>query len=132
PKGFFPIQDTGVIIGISQAPEDVSFTAMAVRQQALARVILKDPDVASLSSFIGVDGVNMTPNSGRIQINLKPQDERADALAIIRRLQTSLAKGAGSTLSIQRTQDLTVEDRVSRTQNQYAIQAADPRELSEW
>ena len=81
PKGFFPVQDTGVILGISEAPEAISFTAMAARQQALARVILKDPDVVSLSSFIGVDGVNMTPNSGRIQINLKPRDERSgDAL----------------------------------------------------
>jgi len=132
PKGFFPVQDTGVILGISEAPEEISFTAMAERQQALAREILKDRDVASLSSFIGVDGVNMTPNSGRIQINLKPLEERADAMAIIRRLQTSLAKVDGITLYLQPIQDLTVEDRVSRTQYQYAIQAADPRELSEW
>ena len=128
PKGFFPVQDTGVILGISEAPEEVSFTAMAERQQALAREILKDRDVASLSSFIGVDGVNMTPNSGRIQINLKPQEERADALTIIRRLQTALARVDGIRLYMQPVQDLTVEDRVSRTQYQYAIQAADQRD----
>src|SRR5262249_23769904 len=93
PKGFFPIQDTGVILGLSEAPASVSFEAMAERQQALAGVILKDPDVESLSSFIGVDGTNMTPNGGRIQINLKPRDERAaDAVAIIRRLQPELEK----------------------------------------
>jgi multidrug efflux pump len=133
PKGFFPVQDTGVILGISEAPEEISFTALAERQQALGREILKDPDVVSLSSFIGVDGVNMTPNSGRIQINLKPRDERkADATAIIRRLQGSVAKIDGITLYMQPIQDLTVEDRVSRTQYQYAIQAADPRELADW
>ena len=133
PKGFFPVQDTGVILGISEAPEAISFTAMAERQQALARVILKDPDVVSLSSFIGVDGVNMTPNSGRIQINLKPRDARkADASAIIRRLQPPLEKVEGITLYMQPVQDLTVEDRVSRTQYQYSMQSADGRELSEW
>jgi multidrug efflux pump len=133
PKGFFPVQDTGVILGISEAPEAVSFTAMSERQQALARVILKDHDVASLSSFIGVDGTNMTPNSGRIQINLKPRDERAaDASAIIRRLQAALDKVDGITLYMQPVQDLTVEDRVSRTQYQYSMQDADGRELSEW
>jgi multidrug efflux pump len=133
PKGFFPTQDTGVIIGISQAPEDVSFTAMAERQRALARVILKDKDVASLSSFIGVDGVNMTPNSGRIQINLKPRDERAaDAVQVIQRLQPALEPVEGITLYMQPVQDLTVEDRVSRTQYQYTLEDADARELSEW
>jgi multidrug efflux pump len=133
PKGFFPVQDTGVILGISEAPEAVSFTAMSQRQQALAKVILQDPDVVSLSSFIGVDGVNMTPNSGRIHINLKPRDERADdAPAIIRRLQTALEKVDGIRLFMQPVQDLTVEDRVSRTQYQYAMQDADASELSEW
>jgi multidrug efflux pump len=133
PKGFFPVQDTGVILGISEAPESISFTAMAERQQALAREILKDKDVASLSSFIGVDGVNMTPNNGRIQINLKPRDERAeDASQIIRRLQASLEKVEGITLYMQPVQDLTVEDRVSRTQYQYSLQDADPVELAEW
>ncbi|HEY2996910.1 MAG TPA: multidrug efflux RND transporter permease subunit [Methylomirabilota bacterium] len=132
PKGFFPIQDTGVILGISEAPPTVSFEAMAERQQALARVILKDRDVASLSSFIGVDGINMTPNSGRIQINLKPRDERAaDASDIIRRLQPQLEVVDGITLYMQPVQDLTVEDRVSRTQYQYSLEDADARELAE-
>jgi multidrug efflux pump len=133
PKGFFPVQDTGVILGISEAPEAISFPAMVDRQRALARVILNDPDVVALSSFIGVDGVNMTPNSGRIQITLKPRNERrADAAAIIRRLQAALASVEGITLYMQPVQDLTVEDRVSRTQYQYAIQAPDARELAEW
>jgi multidrug efflux pump len=133
PKGFFPIQDTGVILGISEAPPTVSFTAMAERQQALARLILEDPDVASLSSFIGVDGTNMTPNSGRIQINLRPREERhADASAIIRRLQPRLEAVEGVTLYMQPVQDLTVEDRVSRTQYQYSLEDADARELAEW
>jgi len=133
PKGFFPVQDTGVILGISEAPESTSFSGMAERQQALAAVILKDPDVVSLSSFIGVDGTNMTPNSGRIQINLKPRDEReADASAIIRRLQSALQDVTGITLYMQPVQDLTVENRVSRTQYQYSIEDADARELAEW
>src|SRR2546425_3839021 len=117
PKGFFPLQDTGVILGISQAPEVVSFPTMADRQQALARIILKDPDVASLSSFIGVDGTNMTPNSGRLQINLKPREERrADASQIIRRLQPALAAGDGLTPYMQPAQELTAEGRGGRTQ----------------
>jgi multidrug efflux pump len=133
PKGFFPIQDTGVILGISEAPPTVSFTAMAARQQALAGLILGDPDVASLSSFIGVDGTNMTPNSGRIQINLRPRETRsADASAIIRRLQPRLEAVEGITLYMQPVQDLTVEDRVSRTQYQYSLEDADARELAEW
>jgi len=131
PKGFFPVQDTGVILGVSDAPQSVSFAAMAQHQQALARVILQDPDVASLSSFIGVDGTNLTPNSGRIQINLKPRDQRkATASEIIRRLQPELAQVEGITLFMQPVQDLTVEDRVSRTQFQYTIEDADPRELA--
>ncbi|MBA3916268.1 MAG: efflux RND transporter permease subunit, partial [Acidobacteriales bacterium] len=133
PKGFFPVQDTGVILGVSEAQQTVSFTAMAQRQQALAKIILKDSDVASLSSFIGVDGINTTPNSGRIQINLKSRDERsASASDIIRRLQPELAKVQGITLYMQPVQDLTVEDRVSRTQYQYSIEDADSRELNEW
>ena len=133
PKGFFPIQDTGVILGISQAAQTVSFSAMADRQQALGRVILQDPDVASLSSFIGVDGTNMTPNGGRIQINLRPRDERAaDAAEIIRRLQPRLETVEGITLYMQPVQDLTVENRVSRTQYQYSLEDADARELAEW
>ena len=133
PKGFFPVQDTGVILGVSEAPESISFTAMAERQQALARIILKDPDVASLSSFIGIDGTNMTLNSGRIQINLRPRDERhADAMEIIHRLQPALHAVEGITLYMQPVQDLTVENRVSRTQYQYTLEDADARELSEW
>jgi multidrug efflux pump len=133
PKGFFPVQDTGVILGISEAPQSVSFASMADRQQALARVILRDPAVQSLSSFIGIDGTNTTMNSGRIQINLKPLEERkANATEIIRRLQPELAKVEGTTLFLQPVQDLTVEDRVSRTQFQYSLEDPDPRELSVW
>ena len=133
PKGFFPVQDTGVILGISEAPENVSFDAMTKRQRALAKVILKDPDVESLSSFIGVDGTNTTPNSGRIQINLKSRDERdTTASDVIRRLQPELAKIEGITLYMQPVQDLTVEDRVSRTQYQYSMEDADAQELAVW
>ncbi len=133
PKGFFPVQDTGVILGISDAAQDISFSAMARRQQALADVILKDPDVVSLSSFIGVDGTNMTPNSGRIQINLKPRDERSDSASeVIRQLEPKLAKVQGITLYMQPVQDLSIEDRVSRTQYQYSIEDADPQELAQW
>ncbi|MFZ1615631.1 MAG: MdtB/MuxB family multidrug efflux RND transporter permease subunit [Holophaga sp.] len=133
PKGFFPVQDTGVILGISEAPQSVSFTAMAERQQELAHVILQDPAVASLSSFIGVDGTNTTLNSGRIQINLKPLEERGlSASEIIRRLQPQVAKVPGTRLYLQPVQDLTVEDRVSRTQYQYSMEDADPKELGEW
>jgi len=133
PKGFFPVQDTGVILGVSQAPPDVSFDAMSKRQQELAKIILQDKDVESLSSFIGVDGTNLTLNSGRIQINLKPRDQRADdASTIIRRLSASLANVDGITLYMQPVQDLTVEDRVSRTQFQYSIEDADAQELAQW
>jgi multidrug efflux pump len=133
PKGFFPVQDTGVILGVSEAPQSVSFYSMSNLQQKLARVILNDPDVASLSSFIGIDGTNTTQNSGRIQINLKPHDERtADATGIIRRLQPELAKVEGITLYMQPVQDLTVEDRVSRTQFQYSLEDADAAELNDW
>ena len=133
PKGFFPVQDTGVILGVSEAPQTVSFAAMAARQQELAKVILQDPAVQSLSSFIGVDGINTTLNSGRIQINLKPLDERkVSAGDIIRRLQPQLAEVEGITLFLQPVQDLTVEDRVSRTQYQYSIECPDPNELHLW
>jgi multidrug efflux pump len=133
PKGFFPIQDTGVILGVSEAPESTSFQAMAGRQRALVTVILQDPDVVSLSSFIGVDGTNMTPNSGRIQINLKPRDVRtATASEIIRRLQDKLSSVSGIQLYMQAVQDLSVEDRVSRTQFQYTLEAADRNELATW
>ncbi|HEY5027479.1 MAG TPA: efflux RND transporter permease subunit, partial [Candidatus Angelobacter sp.] len=133
PKGFFPVQDTGVILGISEGPENVSFTSMAERQQKLAQVILKDADVASLSSFIGIDGTNTTQNSGRIQINLKPHEDRSDTASdIIQRLQPELAKVEGITLYMQPVQDLTVEDRVSRTQYQYSLEDADATELNDW
>jgi multidrug efflux pump len=133
PKGFFPVQDTGVILGISEAPQNVSFAAMSDLQQKLARVILQDPDVESLSSFIGIDGTNTTQNSGRIQINLKPHEQRtADATQIIRRLQPELAQVEDITLYMQPVQDLTVEDRVSRTQFQYSLEAADANELNDW
>src|SRR5437660_983781 len=106
---------------------------MTQRQQALAKVILQDKDVESLSSFIGVDGTNPTPNSGRIQINLKPRDQRSDdASTIIRRLQPELAQVDGITLYMQPVQDLTVEDRVSRTQFQYSVEDADAQELAQW
>jgi multidrug efflux pump len=133
PKGFFPVQDTGVILGISDAGQSISFTDMSQRQQSLAAVILKDPDVVSLSSFIGVDGTNMTPNSGRIQINLKPRESRAaSASDIIRRLEPKLAQVEGIRLFMQPIQDLSLQDRVSRTQYQYSVEDADPKELAEW
>ena len=134
PKGFFPVQDTGVILGVSEAPDSISFDALAQRQQELAKIILNDKeDVESLSSFIGVDGTNTTPNVGRIQINLKSLDERKDdASTVIRKLQPQLAKVDGITLYMQPVQDLTVEDRVSRTQFQYSVEDADAQELAEW
>jgi len=133
PKGFFPVQDTGVIQGISEAQQSVSFTAMAERQQALAKVVLRDPAVESLSSFIGVDGTNVTLNSGRMLINLKPLSVRKiHASDIIRRLQPELAKIPGITLYMQPVQDLTIEDRISRTQYQYTLEAADGALLDEW
>ncbi len=133
PKGFFPVQDTGVILGVSEGPQDVSFRAMAQRQRDLAAVILKDPAVESLSSFIGVDGINTTLNSGRIQINLKPLDQRKiSASDVIRRLQPEVAKVDGMSLFLQPVQDLTVEDRVSRTQFQYSLEDVDAKELAYW
>jgi len=133
PKGFFPIQDTGLIQGISEAPQSISFPAMATRQQALASVILKDPAVDSLSSFIGVDGTNTTLNSGRVLINLKPIDERhINASDVIRRLQKSLQGVKGITLYMQPVQDLTVDDTVSRTQYQYTLEDPDGDELNTW
>jgi multidrug efflux pump len=133
PKGFFPVQDTGVIMGVSEAAENTSFTAMAEKQQALAKVILKNGNVDNLASFIGVDGTNVTPNSGRIQINLKPRDQRKEtASEIIRDLQPELAKVEGITLYMQPVQDLTVESRVSRTQYQYSMEDADATELATW
>ncbi len=133
PKGFFPVQDTGLIQGISQAPQSISFPAMAERQQALARAVLEDPAVESVSSFIGVDGVNTTLNSGRMLINLKPLGERrASAGEVMRRLETRLAQVDGITLYMQPVQDLTIEDRVSRTQYQFTVEDANYDELSRW
>jgi len=133
PKGFFPVQDTGIIQGISEAGQSISFPAMAEKQQQLTHVILQDPAVESLSSFIGVDGTNTTLNSGRIQINLKPlEDRKINASDVIRRLQPNLEKIDGITLYMQPVQDLTVEDRVSRTQYQYTLEDPDPRELNLW
>ncbi|MBI3513500.1 MAG: MdtB/MuxB family multidrug efflux RND transporter permease subunit [Proteobacteria bacterium] len=133
PKGFFPVQDTGLILGISEAPQSVSYTAMATRQRALAEIILKDPDVESLSSFIGVDGTNMTLNSGRFLINLTPRDQRvASATDVIRRLQHAIADAPGIALYMQPVQDLTIDTTVSRTQYQFVIEHANPDELSAW
>jgi multidrug efflux pump len=132
-KGFFPIQDTGAIQGITEAPQTISFAAMAERQQALARIILQDPAVESLSSFIGVDGTNATLNSGRMLINLKPLSKRsARAEEVIRNLQTRVAEVEGITLYMQPVQDLTIEDRVSRTQYQFTVEDTSPDELAVW
>jgi len=133
PKGFFPVQDTGIILGISEAPQWISFSAMAEKQQALAKVILQDPAVKNLSTFIGVDGTNPTLNSGRVLINLKPlEDRKLSASEVIRRLQPEIAKLQGITLFMQPVQDLTVEDRVSRTQYQYSLEDPDANELNAW
>ncbi|HUP04999.1 MAG TPA: efflux RND transporter permease subunit, partial [Bryobacteraceae bacterium] len=134
PKGFFPVQDTGVVLGISQAPETVSFSAMAKRQQDLVKVIRQDPAVENLTSFIGADGVNTTMNSGRIQITLKPLDQRGGVSAsdVIRRLEPKVAQVPGIALYLQPVQDLTVEDRISRTQYQYALDAPDQALLDLW
>jgi len=133
PKGFFPVQDTGVIQGISEAPQSISFRAMSERQQALARVILADPAVDSLSSYIGVDGDNVTLNSGRLLINLKPHGERdLTASQIIDRLRPELAKVPGIELYLQPVQDLSIEDRISRTQFQFSLETPDGELLQEW
>jgi len=132
PKGFFPVQDTGVILGVSEAPPSVSFAEMSRMQQRLAEAIQKDPAVESLSSFIGVDGINTIMNSGRIQINLKPLAQRAGVADVIRRLQDRLRGVEGIVLYLQPVQDLSVEDRVSRTQFQYTLEDADAKELSVW
>ncbi|HYQ37778.1 MAG TPA: efflux RND transporter permease subunit, partial [Pseudomonas sp.] len=133
PKGFFPVQDTGAIQGISQAPQDISFRAMSERQQRLAETILRDPAVQSLSSYIGVDGDNATLNSGRLQINLKPHGARdASAAQVIERLKPELAKVAGIELFLQPVQDLTIEDRISRTQFQFSLESPDATLLETW
>ena len=133
PKGFFPVQDTGVILGISEAPQTVSFASMAQRQQKLVDLLLQDPAVDNISSFIGVDGTNTTLNSGRIQINLKPLADRGiSASEVIQRLQPKLTGVEGIQLFLQPLQDLTVEDRVSRTQFQYSLEDPDPVELAKY
>ena len=133
PKGFFPVQDTGVIQGISEAAQNISFPAMSEKQQELAHIILQDPAVENLSSFIGVDGINSTLNSGRFLISLKPLAERKiSATEVMQRLQPLLAKIEGITLYMQPVQDLTVEDRVSRTQYQYTLEDANADELNLW
>jgi multidrug efflux pump len=134
PKGFFPVQDTGSILGISQAPETISFSAMSQRQQELVQAIRQDPAVENLTSFIGADGVNTTMNSGRIQITLKPLEERSDvsAVDVIRRLESKVQQVAGIELFMQPVQDLTVEDRISRTQYQYSLDAPDKALLDLW
>ncbi|MDT4290304.1 MdtB/MuxB family multidrug efflux RND transporter permease subunit [Methylomonas sp. MO1] len=132
PKGLFPIQDTGLIQGISEAPPSISFAAMAERQQAMAKQILADPAVASLSSFIGVDGSNSTLNSGRFLINLKPQAQRDSATAVIERLRPRLAEVPGISVYLQPVQDMTLENKVSRTQFQFTLQTVDLAELNRW
>ncbi|WP_242208005.1 MULTISPECIES: MdtB/MuxB family multidrug efflux RND transporter permease subunit [unclassified Pseudomonas] len=133
PKGFFPVQDTGVIQGISEAPQSISFAAMGERQQELAKIILEDPAVQSLSSYIGVDGDNATLNSGRLLINLKPHGDRdLTATEVIARLQPQLDKLVGIRLFMQPVQDLTIEDRVSRTQYQFSMSSPDSELLSQW
>jgi multidrug efflux pump len=133
PKGFFPVQDTGQILGISQAPQDISFGAMGQRQEELVKVILQDPAIDKVASFIGVDGTNTTPNTGRIQITLKPLEERdASASEIIRRLQPKLNQVSGIQLYMQPVQDLTVSNRISATQYQFSLQAPDSTELNAW
>jgi multidrug efflux pump len=133
PKGFFPVQDTGLIQAVTEAPQSVSFDAMSKRQQALAEVLLKDPDVAGLASFIGVDGTNPTLNSGRMLINLKPRGERSlSATQIIRRLQREAASVVGISLYMQPVQDLTIDSTVSRTQYQFVLESAKVDEFDVW
>jgi multidrug efflux pump len=133
PKGFFPVQDTGVIQGISQAAQTIGSKAMAAKQQELAKIVLDDPAVESLSSFIGADGTNTTTNSGRMSINLKPLDQRKmSASDVIRRLKTKLDQVQGIELFMQPVQNITVDDRVSRTQYQYTLEDPDANELNDW
>ena len=132
PKGFFPDQDTGIIQGISEAPQSISFTEMSRRQKALAELVLKDPSVASLSSFVGIDGTNTSLNSGRILINLKPAEERKNISKIITRLQNKLEAISGITLYMQPVQDLTINDRVSFTQYQFSLNAPDQKDVEKW
>ena len=133
PKGFFPVQDTDLIQGMSRTEQTISYAAMAEHQQALATAILQDPDVVSLSSFIGVDGTNATLNSGRFLINLKPRDERRlDASSIIRRLQAETAAVPGVSLHLQPVENLTIDTNVSATQYQFVLENPDPQQLDTW
>ncbi|MEN4889436.1 MdtB/MuxB family multidrug efflux RND transporter permease subunit [Erwinia billingiae] len=133
PKGFFPVQDNGIIQGTLQAPQSVSYANMAQRQQQVASIIMKDPAVQSLTSFVGVDGTNPALNSGRLQINLKPLDQRDDRIpVVIDRLQTEIAKLPGVNLYLQPVQDLTIDTTVSRTQYQFTLQAGSLESLSLW
>ncbi|MBD8163495.1 MdtB/MuxB family multidrug efflux RND transporter permease subunit [Erwinia persicina] len=133
PKGFFPVQDNGIIQGTLQAPQSVSYSNMAQRQQEVASIIMKDPAVQSLTSFVGVDGTNAALNSGRLQINLKPLDERADRIpAVIARLQAQIDNLPGITLWLQPVQDLTIDTQASRTQYQFTLQAGSLESLSLW
>ena len=132
PKGFFPLQDTGVLQGVTEAPQSVSFAAMAERQNRMARALLEDSAIESLSSFIGVDGTNATLNSGRMLINLKPHAAREDIAGVIERLQSRAAAVEGIALYLQPVQDLSIEDRVSRTQYQFTLETASATELSQW
>jgi len=133
PKGFFPVQDTGLVQAVTEVPQSVSFQAMSERQRALAEAILADPDVESLSSFVGVDGSNATLNSGRMLINLKPRSQRTDtATEVIRRLQRETADVRGITLFMQPAQDLTVDSTVSRTQYQFVLQSVRPDDFDVW
>ncbi|CCK15119.1 Multidrug transporter MdtB [Cronobacter universalis NCTC 9529] len=133
PKGFFPVQDNGIIQGTLQAPQSVSFASMAERQRAVADIILKDPAVESLTSFVGVDGTNPSLNSARLQINLKPLDDRDDRVqTVIARLQQAASRVPGATLYLQPIQDLTIDTQVSRTQYQFTLQANSLEALSTW
>ncbi|HZP60275.1 MAG TPA: efflux RND transporter permease subunit, partial [Opitutaceae bacterium] len=133
PKGFFPVQDTGLVQVITEAPQSVSYQAMTGFQSQVAAALLKDPAVESLSSFVGVDGTNATLNNGRMLVNLKPKDQRRGTITdIIRRLESATAQIPGVTAYMQPVQDLTIEDRVSRTQYQFVLESADPDALAQW
>ncbi len=133
PKGFFPVQDTGLIQAITEAPQSVSFADMSRRQAALAREILKDPDVVSVSSFIGVDGSNITLNSGRMLINLKPVADRHESASdVIRRIQKNTQAVVGISLYMQPVQDLSIDDTVSRTQYQFVLEDPNPKNFNTW
>jgi multidrug efflux pump len=133
PKGFFPIQDNGLIQAVTEAPQSISFAAMSERQRALADAILNDPDVESLTSFVGVDGTNPTLNSGRMLINLKPRDKRSlTASQILRRIQRETASVPGITLYMQPAQDLTIDSTISRTQYQFVVEGPNPDDFDVW